>query len=104
MAIQEHVIPPQIFRFFLPLGNPLGFSVYDTIAFLAAAAIVAVFLWREGILAAANWIARRPTVAVLFTAGLPIALRLALLATHPVPTPTPRRRSAAPSGRCERRW
>jgi hypothetical protein len=76
-----------IFRSFLPLQNPIGFGAVDFFEFFIAAGFV---------LAASAWPKLKPALVrfaenqaacmiALFLA--PIALRLALLHTHPIPTP-----------------
>jgi hypothetical protein len=75
------------FRSFLPLHNPLGFGAGDFLELaFAAGLLAAVFAWRwwSGAL---RRIAHRSRwcMAALFLA--PIALRLALLPLHPVPSP-----------------
>lgn len=81
------MLPPEIQRFFLPLGNPLGFNVYDAIGVFAAAILIAAFLWHRQIVAATEALAAKPIHATILIAALPVVLRLALLPHHPIPTP-----------------
>lgn len=78
---------PQLFRFLLPMQNPLGFGAIDFIALGLAILLVAVILARTCILAFAHVLANRPLLSMPVLAAVPILLRLALLAHHPVPTP-----------------
>lgn len=75
------------FRSFLPLHNPIGFGAADFIELAFGAALVAAaFVWKRWNAAFVKF-AHRPrwAMAALFVA--PIALRLALLPLHPVPSP-----------------
>jgi hypothetical protein len=78
---------PQFFRFLLPMQNPLGFGASDFIELGLAIVLVAVILARARILAFARSLADRTIPSMLLLAAVPILLRLALLAHHPVPTP-----------------
>ena len=77
----------QLFRSLRPLYNPIGFGAADFI--LLAWAVLLVFL----LIAAARWapaacdFARRTRWSMLALALLPMALRLAMLPTAPVPAP-----------------
>lgn len=77
-----------LFRSFLPLRNPLGFGAGDFIE-LALAALLAAFAlfsrpWLEPY---AKKLAPKTGWCMLLLAALPVALRLALLPHHPVPSP-----------------
>src|SRR5215469_9166875 len=75
------------FRSFLPLRNPIGFGASDFILLTIALLLVAApVLWRWLEPRAARF-AQRTTWCMLALAVLPIALRMALLLHHPVPTP-----------------
>lgn len=74
-------------RFLAPSGNPLGWSAADFIlAALASVLVAALLLWPK----IEPWLGRIAASAAASLAlcgALPIALRLALLGSHPVPTP-----------------
>ena len=75
------------FRSFLPLHNPIGFGAADFLLFLIAALLcLFTIAWRRAGQYAAIF-AERTTWCMLLLAALPVVLRLALLAGHPVPTP-----------------
>ena len=77
-----------LFRSFLPLKNPIGFGASDFIELgLAALLVTAVLLWRPWIEPYATRLAQKTALCMLILGLLPVALRLALLAHHPVPTP-----------------
>src|SRR5947208_16002103 len=78
----------RIQRFFLPLQNPLGFTLADFIALLVATVIVLGIIFRARIIDGVRWLAYRPQLATLVLTVLPALLRLSLLANHPVPIPT----------------
>jgi hypothetical protein len=76
------------FRSFLPLHNPIGFGAADFIELgLAAMLVLMVLVWRPWIQTHALKLAQRTGWSMLLLALLPIVLRLALLAHHPVPSP-----------------
>ena len=76
------------FRSFLPLHNTIGFGAADFIELAwVAAFVVFALLWRPWIAPLAARLAQRTGWCMLLLAALPIALRLALLPHHPVPTP-----------------
>jgi hypothetical protein len=75
-----------LFRFLLPMQNPLGFGATDLIELGFAAVLVTVILARAHILAFARKLAPRTILCMFLLAALPIVLRLALLPHHPVPT------------------
>jgi hypothetical protein len=81
------MIQSPIFRFLLPTQNPLGFGVIDFIALGFAVLSLSVFPARARILSLAHKLAGRTLVCMALLAALPIVLRLALLAHHPIPTP-----------------
>jgi hypothetical protein len=74
-----------LFRWFLPLHNPIGFGGVDFVALALAAVLVGLLLLRGYVEPAALKLARRTGWCMLFLAGLTLALRLALLPVHPVP-------------------
>jgi hypothetical protein len=77
-----------IFRSFLPLHNPIGFSGGDFIELILALAIVLfTWLWRPRVAALVQALARRTRLCMALLGVLPIALRLALLVHYPIPTP-----------------
>ena len=71
-----------------PLYNPIGFGGSDFVELAVAALLVALVLGRSRVEPLVRRLAARPGWAMATLAALPIALRLALLATHPVPTPS----------------
>lgn len=78
----------ELFRSFRPLHNPLGFGVADFVLLGFALLLAACVILR-----AASWpyvikIAERTGLAMFAIAGLAILLRLALLRSSPVPTPS----------------
>lgn len=75
-----------VLRSFLPLHNPIGFGASDFVEFAIAALLVLLVLARAWLEPAAQALARKTAWCMLFLAVLAIALRLALLAVHPVPT------------------
>jgi hypothetical protein len=82
------MFPAHLAQSFLPLTNPLGLGPADLIALALAALLVAMALaWRPWLEPYAARIAQRPLWCMLLLAALPVALRLALLARHPVPVP-----------------
>jgi hypothetical protein len=77
-----------VFRSFLPLHNPIGFGPADFIELaLAAMLVLMALVWRPWIEPYALKLAERTGWSMLLLALLPVLLRLALLAHHPVPSP-----------------
>ncbi len=75
------------FRSFLPLHNPIGFGAGDFITLAFGAALLAsAFAWKWWRNALGRF-AHRTAWCMLALFLAPIALRLALLPLHPVPTP-----------------
>ena len=74
-------------RSYLPLGNPFGFGLSDSVIFILAALLVAMVLARTYLERPARWLAQRSIWCLLLLAVLPVILRLALWRAHPVPTP-----------------
>lgn len=73
---------------FLPLTNPLGMGAADLIELALAGLLLAfALLWRPRWQRYAMRLADKPVWCMLLLAALPVALRLALLARHPVPVP-----------------
>ena len=73
---------------FQPLENPIGFGAGDFIEFAVAACLIAIVLFYRPILEPfISNLARRTGWSMLLLFLLPIALRLALLPHHPVPSP-----------------
>ena len=77
----------QLFRSFLPLHNPIGFGASDFIELELAALLVLLIAAHAGLGGWARRLAARTGWSMLALAILPIALRLAMLAGSPVPTP-----------------
>lgn len=77
-----------LFRSLMPLENPIGFGAVDFIELALTIVLVALALtWRPCIAPFAARCARQPVWCLPVLAALPVALRLALLRNHPVPTP-----------------
>src|ERR1039457_4893111 len=77
-----------VFRAFLPLHNPIGFGPADFIELaLAALLVLMALVWRPWIQPYALKLAEKTGWSMLLLALLPVVLRLALLAHHPVPSP-----------------
>jgi hypothetical protein len=74
-------------RSYLPLGNPVGFGVSDSLIFTLAVLLVALVLAQRYLERPARWLAQRSVWCLVLLAILPVILRLALLRAHPVPTP-----------------
>ena len=78
-----------LFRSFLPVRNPLGFGASDFVLLTLAAVLAFLALvWRPVVEPVLRALARRTGWCMLVLAALPVALRLLLLAHHPIPTPT----------------
>src|ERR1022692_3320593 len=77
----------QLFRSFLPLHNPIGFGTSDFIELALAALLVLLIVAHAGLGDWARRLAARTGWCMLALAILPIALRLAMLAQSPAPTP-----------------
>jgi hypothetical protein len=77
-----------LLRSFLPLLNPIGFGASDFVELLLTLVLVLMALasqpWLEPL---GRRIAQKTGWCMLLLAALPIALRLALLPRHPIPTP-----------------
>jgi hypothetical protein len=68
--------------------NPLGFDQGDVVELAAAALLVCLLLvWRPRWGRLASGFAQRTGWCMALLFALPVALRLALLANHPIPTP-----------------
>jgi hypothetical protein len=77
-----------LFRSFLPLHNPIGFGASDFVELILVAMLALLALgWRPWIEPFSQRLALRTGWCMLLLAALPVALRLLLLAHHPVPTP-----------------
>ena len=77
-----------VLRSFLPLHNPIGFGASDFVEFAVAALLVLLVLARAWVQPTAEGLALKTGWCMLFLGTLVIALRLALLPVHPVPTAT----------------
>ena len=75
-----------VLRSFLPLHNPIGFGASDFIFFALALLLAAAVFARAWLAPAAAALTRRTVWPMLLLATLVVALRLALLPVHPVPT------------------
>jgi hypothetical protein len=78
---------PDFLRSFLPLENPLGFGAGDYLELLLAAMLLAALVGWKRIAPYASRLAQRTVWSMALLALLPVALRLALLGHHPVPSP-----------------
>jgi hypothetical protein len=77
-----------LFRSLLPLHNPIGFGSSDFLELtLAAMMLLLALVWRPWIEPHARRLAERTGWCMLLVAALPVVLRLALLAHHPIPSP-----------------
>src|ERR1700722_16284909 len=74
------------FRSFLPLHNPIGFGASDFIELALAALLVLLTLLRAEAEPFVQRLAKRTAWCMVALAGLPLLLRLALLAHASVPT------------------
>ena len=81
------MLPLHLFRSFLPLHNPIGFGAADFIELALAALLVLLILAYSPLAGYARRLAANTGLCMLLLAVLPVALRLALLAQSPVPTP-----------------
>lgn len=73
---------------FLPLQNPIGFGASDFLELTIACLLVGLMLIaRPAVEPYARKFAERTGWCMLLLAALPVALRLALLPNHPVPSP-----------------
>jgi len=78
-----------LFRSFLPLRNPIGFGASDFILLVLAATLVFLaLLWKPFVEPVVRALAPRTAWCMFILAVLPVALRLILLAHHPIPIPT----------------
>ncbi|MGD0361700.1 MAG: hypothetical protein ABSC93_12570 [Bryobacteraceae bacterium] len=77
----------ELFRSFLPLHNPIGFGVSDFIELEVALLLVLLIVAYDRLGGWGRRLAARTGWSMLALAILPIALRLAMLAQGPVPTP-----------------
>jgi hypothetical protein len=75
------------FRSFLPLHNPIGFGAADFLEFGIALVFLCLILARKRIADLAGRFAPRTAWCMLALFLLPIALRLAMVKVHPIPTP-----------------
>ncbi|HEV2446235.1 MAG TPA: hypothetical protein VGS58_09945, partial [Candidatus Sulfopaludibacter sp.] len=78
-----------LFRSLLPLRNPIGFGASDFIELAIAFALVLLMIFsRPFIEPYGQRLARKMGWSLLLLAALPVALRLALVARYPIPTPS----------------
>lgn len=75
------------FRSFLPLHNPIGFGASDFIELALAVLLVLLILARGWIEPAARKLAEQTGACMILLGALAVILRMALLPSHPVPTP-----------------
>jgi hypothetical protein len=75
-----------IFRSFLPLHNPIGFGAADFIGFALALMLVCFALARKFWTGAFHRFAAQTAWSMFGLFLLPIALRLALIPVHPIPS------------------
>ena len=68
--------------------HPLGLSSSDALELLLAVALAAVpFLWQPQLASLCTRVAGNTRLCIIGLAALPLLLRFALLAAHPVPLP-----------------
>ncbi|MBZ5590606.1 MAG: hypothetical protein LAP39_00105 [Acidobacteriia bacterium] len=78
-----------LFRSFLPLHNPIGFGAADFVELVFTVLLVLLAMtFRPWIEPYARRLALSMRWSMVFLAALPVALRLALLPHHPIPSPT----------------
>ena len=77
----------RLFYSFLPLHNPIGFGAADFVELSLALTLAGGALAWSKWSAAAERLAYRTGVCMALLAVLPVALRLAMLHTSPIPTP-----------------
>jgi hypothetical protein len=75
----------QIFRSFLPMRNPIGFGASDFLVIAIAILLTVLLIACAWLRPLAYEIAKRTSLSMAFLFGLPILLRLCLLAHCPVP-------------------
>jgi hypothetical protein len=76
-----------LFRSFLPLHNPIGFGASDFVELALAVSILVCALSSAEVVTWTRQFASSTLACMILLGILPIALRLALLAAHPIPTP-----------------
>ena len=76
------------FRSFLPLHNPLGFGAGDFLLLALAGMLVCLVFLRAWLEPLARRFAARTGWCMALLAALPVLMRVALLARHPVPVPS----------------
>ena len=76
-----------LFRSFLPLHNPIGFGASDFVELALAISILVFALSSSRVVTWTSKFASHTLLCMVALAILPIALRLALLWAHPIPTP-----------------
>jgi hypothetical protein len=76
-----------LFRSFLPLHNPIGFGAPDFIELALAIIVVALGLSSRIVIDNRRKFAARTGWCMLALFVLPIALRVAMVRVHPIPTP-----------------
>ena len=78
----------QLFRSFVPAQNPLGFGAFDFVELVVTGLVAGLALaWRPLLERPLQKLAQNTAWCMLMLSVLPVALRLALLANHPVPSP-----------------
>ncbi len=78
----------ELFRSFRPLHNPIGFGVADFVLLAFALSLAACVVLRAALLPYAAKLAGRTGLAMAVFAALAVLLRLVLLRSSPVPTPS----------------
>jgi hypothetical protein len=76
----------RLFYSFLPLHNPIGFGASDFIEIALALLLVAAAVAWQRWAAQVNRLATRTLLCMLLLGVLPVALRLSMLHTSPIPT------------------
>ncbi len=79
--------PSRLFSSFLAPDNAIGFGLTDFIELILLVLLIALLQLRPRLERITSLVAQRTTLGFVIVAALPIALRLALLPHHPVPSP-----------------
>jgi hypothetical protein len=79
--------PFRLLSSFLSPDNPLGFGVTDFFELILCALLIVLLYLRPCFERVIRSLAQKTTLCFVIVAALPVALRLALLPHHPVPSP-----------------
>lgn len=78
----------RLWRYFLPLQNPIGFGLTDFLELGLAALLLAAILTQGRARIALHRLGKRTAWSMALLAAMPVLLRLLLLPHHPVPVPS----------------